>query len=593
MAEIELKEGYIYDFISSEQVKATPEEVEAVQVFSKILVEDYGYPKDHIQTRPQFRVKVRPSDTKKEYPIDIAVFSDAEKNEDNISIIVECKKKNRKDGRSQLEDYLRFSKASLGVWFNGDERFYIRKIEKYGQVKFSELLNIPRFGERLEDMGKFKRKDLIPTHNLKTSFKVIRNYLAANAVGATRDEVLAQQLINIIFCKIYDERFTAPDEIVKFHIGLEEDVNVVKDRIVELFNTVKGKYKEVFLDEDIINLDAHSVAYIVGELQNYCLVEAQRDVLADAFETFIGHALKGGQGQFFTPRNVVKMMVEILDPTHEEMIIDPACGSGGFIVESLRYIWGKLDKEAEKYGWTGTNLLEEKINVANTCIRGLDKDYFLSKIAKSYMAIMGDGKGGVFCEDSLERPQNWGNKTQQKIHLGDFDVVLTNPPFGSKIPVTGEDKLKQYELAYKWKNKKGTNEWTKDKLADKEAPQVLFIERCLQLLKDGGRMAIVLPDGIYGNNLLGYIRKFLLENGRLLAIIDIPIETFMPNTSTKTSIMIFQKLKKQDIPVDYPIYMAIAETCGHDRRGKDTDEDDIKLIAEDFKNWRIKNNISY
>lgn len=593
MAEIELKEGYIYDFISSEQVKATPEEVEAVQVFSKILVEDYGYPKDHIQTRPQFRVKVRPSDTKKEYPIDIAVFSDAEKNEDNISIIVECKKKNRKDGRSQLEDYLRFSKASLGVWFNGDERFYIRKIEKDGQVKFSELLNIPRFGERLEDMGKFKRKDLIPTHNLKTSFKVIRNYLAANAVGATRDEVLAQQLINIIFCKIYDERFTAPDEIVKFHIGLEEDVNVVKDRIVELFNTVKGKYKEVFLDEDIINLDAHSVAYIVGELQNYCLVEAQRDVLADAFETFIGHALKGGQGQFFTPRNVVKMMVEILDPTHEEMIIDPACGSGGFIVESLRYIWGKLDKEAEKYGWTGTNLLEEKINVANTCIRGLDKDYFLSKIAKSYMAIMGDGKGGVFCEDSLERPQNWGNKTQQKIHLGDFDVVLTNPPFGSKIPVTGEDKLKQYELAYKWKNKKGTNEWTKDKLADKEAPQVLFIERCLQLLKDGGRMAIVLPDGIYGNNLLGYIRKFLLENGRLLAIIDIPIETFMPNTSTKTSIMIFQKLKKQDIPVDYPIYMAIAETCGHDRRGKDTDEDDIKLIAEDFKNWRIKNNISY
>ena len=404
MAEIELKEGYIYDFISSEQVKATPEEVEAVQVFSKILVEDYGYPKDYIQTRPQFRVKVRPSDTKKEYPIDIAVFSDTEKNEDTISIIVECKKKNRKDGRSQLEDYLRFSKASLGVWFNGDERFYIRKIEKDGQVKFSELLNIPRFGERLEDMGKFKRKDLIPTHNLKTSFKVIRNYLAANAVGATRDEVLAQQLINIIFCKIYDERFTAPDEIVKFHIGLEEDVNIVKDRITDIFNTVKGKYKEVFLEEDGINLDAHSVAYIVGELQNYCLVEAERDVLADAFETFTGHALKGGQGQFFTPRNVVKMMVEILDPTHEEMIIDPACGSGGFIVESLRYIWGKLDKEAEKYGWTGNNLLEEKIDVANTCIRGLDKDYFLSKIAKSYMAIMGDGKGGVFCEDSLERP---------------------------------------------------------------------------------------------------------------------------------------------------------------------------------------------
>ena len=138
------------------------------------------------------------------------------------------------------------------------------------------------------------------------------------------------------------------------------------------------------------------------------MVDAERDVLADAFETFIDHALKGGQGQFFTPRNVVKMMVEILDPEDSDMIIDPACGSGGFIIESLRYLWAKLNVRAEKYQWDERNLLEEKINVANTCIRGIDKDYFLSKIAKAYMAIMGDGKGGVFCEDSLERPENWG-----------------------------------------------------------------------------------------------------------------------------------------------------------------------------------------
>lgn len=591
MANKELKEGYIYDFISGEPVKATPEEMEAVQVFCKILVEDYNYPKEHIQTRPQFRVKVRPSDTKKEYPVDIAVFSNVEKNEDDISIIVECKKKNRKDGRSQLEDYLRFSKANIGVWFNGEERFYIRKIEKEGKIIFKELPNIPRFGERLEDIGKFRRKDLKRTHNLKPTFKAIRNYLAANAVGATRDEVLAQQLINIIFCKIYDERFTPQEEIVKFHTGLEEETDIVKERIVNIFNSVKGKYKDVFQSEEVISLDAKSVAYIVGEIQNYCLIDAERDVLADAFETFIGHALKGGQGQFFTPRNVVKMMVEILDPTHEEMIIDPACGSGGFIIEALRYIWGKLDIEAEKYGWTGNNLLEEKINVANTCIRGIDKDSFLSKIAKSYMAIMGDGKGGVFCEDSLERPQNWETKTQQKIHLGDFDVVLTNPPFGSKIPVTGEDKLKQYELAHKWKNKKGTNEWIKNKLSEKEPPQIIFIERCLQLLKDGGRMAIVLPDGIFGNNQLGYIRKYIMQHCRLVAVIDIPLETFMPNTGTKTSILIVQKTK--NIPDDYPVFMCVAETCGHDRRGNVIEEDDIAQISTEFKKWAKENNFSF
>ena len=120
-----MKEGYIIDYISGLEVKATPEEVDAVQVFAKILVEDYGYPKEVIITHPQYRVKVRPSDEKKEYPVDIAVFSKDTKTEDDIEIIVECKKKNRKDGRSQLEDYLRFSKAQLGVWFNGEERFFI------------------------------------------------------------------------------------------------------------------------------------------------------------------------------------------------------------------------------------------------------------------------------------------------------------------------------------------------------------------------------------------------------------------------------------------------------------------------------------
>ena len=590
----QLKEGYIYDYISGIPVKASPEELEATQVFSKILVEDYGYPKEFIQTRPQFHVKVRPSDVKKEYPVDIAVFSDSEKTDDSLNIVVECKKKNRKDGRTQLENYMTLSKACLGVWFNGEERFYLYKQNtENGRVLFSEVPNIPKYGERLEDIGQFKRSDLKTTHNLKSTFKAIRNYLAANAIGATRDEILAQQLINLIFCKIYDERFTAPNEIVKFHIGLNEDIEQVKKRITELFAAVKDKYKEVFQKDDIISLDAKSIAYIVGELQNYCLVDAERDVLADAFETFIDHALKGGQGQFFTPRNVVKMMVEILDPEDSDMIIDPACGSGGFIIESLRYLWAKLNVRAEKYQWDERNLLEEKINVANTCIRGIDKDYFLSKIAKAYMAIMGDGKGGVFCEDSLERPENWDAKTQQKIDLGKFDIVLTNPPFGSKIPVTGEDKLKQYELAHKWKNKKGTNEWEKGKLADKEAPQILFIERCYQLLKDGGRMAIVLPEGIFGNNLLGYIRKYLLEKGRVLAIIDVPIETFMPNTATKTSILVFQKLKTKDIPDDYPIYMSIAETCGHDRRGNVIENDDVSKISADFKKWCESNSINF
>lgn len=583
-----MRERYIIDYISRTEVKGTPEEVEAVQPFAKSLVEDYGYPAENIITHPQHRVKVRPSDTKKEYPIDIGVFVNSKKADDDIYIVVECKKKTRKDGKSQLEDYLRFCKAQLGVWFNGEERLFIRKIEKDGMVQFEEIPNIPQYGQRVDDIGKFKRKDLKITHNLKSTFKAIRNHLAANTVGATRDEVLAQQLINIIFCKIYDERFTEPDEMVEFRAGINEDPALVRERILELFGRVKRKYREVIDKEDEISLDANSIVYIVGELQNYCLIEAERDTVADAFEVFIDHALKGGQGQFFTPRNVIKMMVEILDPSDEDMIIDPSCGSGGFLVETLKYIWKKLDDEGKKYNWNAANLKEEKMEVALNKICGIDKDYFLSKVAKAYMAILGDGKSGIFCEDSLEQPSNWSAKTRVKISKNKFSILLTNPPFGSKIPVRGENKLKQYDLGYKWSKKKDEDVWVKGKLKEKESPQVLFIERDIELLADYGKMAIVLPDGVFGNDTFGYIRNWLKRKGRILAIIDIPIETFQPNTSTKTSVLVFQKLPEDEIPEDYEIFMAIAETCGHDRRGNEIELDEIRLISAEYKKWESK-----
>lgn len=590
-------ESKIEDYISGIEVSATPEEIEAVQVFSIQLVEDYGYDKNQIQTRPQFRVKARPSDTRKEYPVDIAVFSKNSKNDDDLLIIVECKKKNRKDGESQLEDYLRLSKAEIGVWFNGNERIFIRKIEKGGKVLFEKIPNIPKKGQTLSDIGALKREDLKPTHNLKAIFKSIRNYLAANTIGATRDEVLAQQLINLIFCKIYDEKYTKKKDSLKFRASIEEDPGDVLKRISNLFNELKtmpGISEVIDASENII-LDSKSIQYVVGELQNYCLMESERDVIADAFETFIGHALKGGQGQFFTPRNVVKMLVEILNPTENDKIIDPACGSGGFLIDALKHVWQLQDEKQKEYGWSNNELQNEKMRVAIENFRGIDKDYFLSKVTKAYMALIGDGKGGIFCEDSLENPKNWKSETRNKIKLNSFDVILTNPPFGSKIPVSGEEKLKQYELAHKWKYKKDDKIWIKEKLKDKEAPQILFIERCLELLKEGGRMGLVLPDGIFGNDQLGYIRELILKKCRLIAVIDIPIETFMPNTGTKTSILVLQKNigSINNKNEDYPIFMAIAEHCGHDRRGNETSNDDISILPLEFHKWAKKNKVKF
>lgn len=591
-----MKDGYIEDYISGEEVKATPEEVEAVQVFAESLIEDYRYPKTRIQTRPQWRVKARPSDTKKEYPVDIAVFTDDEKTDDSLFIVVECKRKTRKDGLTQLEDYLRLSKAQLGVWFNGEERLFIRKHEKDGKVLFSEIPNIPNEGERLEDIGRFKRKDLRVPHNLKVVFKTIRNHLAGNTTGTTRDEVLAQQLINVVFCKIYDERFTKQDEMVTFRAGVDEDDSIVAERVKDIFEKVRTKYKEVIDFSDKIILDDKSIVYIVGELQNYCLTASARDVIADAFETFIGYALKGGQGQFFTPRNVVRLMVEIISPQPDQLIVDPACGSGGFLVESLKYIWDQLESQSQDYGWSELALQEEKMATAINNIRGLEKDEFLSKVAKAYMAIIGDGKGGIFCEDSLEVPNNWKGKTRQSIELGKFDVLLTNPPFGKDIKVVGQAKLAQYELAYKWKKEGEHYEKTTQRNTEMR-PEIVFIERSLQLLKDGGVMGIVLPETFFHAPRARYVMQFL-EQHNVQWIIDLPHNTFRPHNNAKCIIIVLQKNVEQEQEIN----LAVAEEMGHDHQGKEiyrwdpntqkVDKeklwDDIQIILEENRTKRNK-----
>ena len=575
----------ITDYISGVQINATPEEIEAVQVFSRQLVEDYGYPKELIQTRPQHRVKVRPSDTKKEYPVDIAVFLDQLKDDDGLYIVVECKKKNRKDGRTQLENYLTLSSAYLGVWFNGEERFFIRKFVKpSGEVVFEEIPNIPKYKQRIEDIGQFKRSDLKPTHNLKAIFKSIRNHLAANTIGATRDEVLAQQLINIIFCKIYDEKYTAPDEMVKFRAGIDEKPKEVEKRILDLFKEVKTNLPEVIDSEDKITLDTKSLLFIVGELQNYSLMESERDVVADAFETFIGHALKGGSGQFFTPRNVVKMIVDILQPTENDKIIDPACGSGGFLIESLKFVWEHIDNKYSKLGWNKVDIAKKQIEVATKNFRGIDKDYFLSKVAKAYMNLVGDGTTGIFCEDSLENPKNWRSEAKTKVEMGTFDMILTNPPFGSKIPVVGEEKLKQFEVGHKWKRDKESDRWIRtEKIKEQEEPQVLFIERCLSLLKDGGRMAMVLPSGILGNEQEEYLRQYILSKGHLFAIVELPFETFSPNVTINTNVLFIQKGKSDE----KDIFISINEFCGHDKKGRAIEKDDIPNVAEIYHNRKV------
>ncbi len=240
-------------------------------------------------------------------------------------------------------------------------------------------------------------------------------------------------------------------------------------------------------------------------------------------------ALRGAEGQFFTPRNVVEMMVKIVDPKTNEKIIDPACGSGGFLIASLSHVWGHLREEAQRKGWSDRQLIKREFEVATDCFRGIDKDAFLAKVCKAYMALIGDGRGGVFCHNSLEPISNWPEAMRAKIKLlVHFDVNLTESPIRKEDRRQGGVHLVlQFELGYKWRKDKETGTLLKSAtLHQDQPPQILFLERCLQLLKPGGRLGIVLPESILGNPSYAHLMTWLLANARLRAVIALPEALF-------------------------------------------------------------------
>jgi len=604
-AEPEEKEGYVRDYITGQYVRRRPEEVEAKQILAKRLVEEYGYSKDQIQTFPEFYIQ---KGSTKIGPADIVIFKDNKKTFDNIYLIIETKRKDKKDGIKQLKSYIDPTPAEGGIWFNGTDMVYVRAIRKPPSYtpELVEWRDIPKKGQSWGEIGKYKTGDeLIPAQNLKSIFKIIYYHLYTNS-NLPRAERLGAEMIRLIFCKIFDEIHNYED--LQFKAGAEEPDEKVSGRIKRVFEEVKKSPEgsDVFEEDEKILLDEKSIAYVVSQLQNYSLLRTDKDAVGDAFEVFIGPALRGEKGQFFTPRNVVRLCVEILDPKPDEKVIDPACGSGGFLIVTLEHVWKKIE---EKYKHLPKEKIGSlKVEVASKNFYGIDKEFDLAKVSKAYMSIVGDGRGGIFCADSLFNPSEWTPIQREKIKLGSFDVLLTNPPFGSKIPITSQSLLEQYELGFKWKSDKKTNEWERtDKILDKQVPQILFIERCLQLLKPGGRMAIVLPEGVFGNPTDRYIFEYIFENTKILAIISCPHETFQPSTHTKTSVLFLEKTTNDKN--DYNFFMAIAEKCGHDKNGKviyKMDEngnyipdkegkpiidDDFPIIVERYKEFKSNKNV--
>lgn len=397
----------------------------------------------------------------------------------------------------------------------------------------------------------------------KQVFRNIHNFLAGRFVGATRERALLDEVIKCLFCRIYLLR-------EKSLINEEEDELELSKLYRETFKELKEKLDDIFQQDEEIQLDPLSLKFFNSEISQIDLLNANRDPFGDLYEVFIGTGVREEEGQFFTPKNGIDLLISIIDPKPNEKIIDPACGAGGFLTSTLQYI----NKDRSKYEDLKGNLV------------GIDKDSYLANLAKIHVALYTLSSGYSNCGDSLA----WKGVNEKKLNVKEdgYDVVLTNPPFGKKIISTTKEVQKTYDLGYMWKLDKVSKRYIKsDKLQRSVPPQVLFVEKCIKLLKDNGRLGIVLPESLLTSSSYSYVVQYIHDNCNLDAVLGMPEDFFKTSgkggTHTKACLVVMHKRsKKVSKRSDDRFFMSEAKWCGHDSRGRQIEFDDLPIIKDNF-----------
>ena len=574
---------YVECLIRKKKIRLKPEEI-VRQLYLARLIRDYGYPESRIQVEAP--VQIGSTVTR----ADIVVFN--KERTDTVYIIAEIKRPKLKDGKKQLRSYCNATGAPISVWTNGAQiSYYHRKPPNY----FEPITDLPKAGQKLADILKerFTIKDLIMKDKLTNERKSLKDIILD-----MEDDVLAnagvdvfEEAFKLIFTKLYDEFLSRNDRIIIDHaIRRGEEINDIPDegfRVMEfrnsgqtqselkakigrLFNQAKDQWKGVFSAGDTFALADSHLSLCVASLQNIKLFNSNLQIVDEAFEYLVSKTSKGEKGQYFTPRHVIDMCVNMLNPQRGEYMIDTASGSCGFPVHTIFKIVGENFNSADALHKCREDILR---------IFGIDFDEKTVRVARTLNLIAGDGESNVLClnaldykrwHDSTSKDKDWintyGNSFERlerlravegENHRFNFDIVMANPPFAGDIkegPI-----ISQFQL--------GVN--PNHKIKSKIGRDVLFIERNLNFLKAGGRMAIVLPQGRFSNTSDKYIRDFIAEHGRILAVVSLHHNTFRPHTSTKTSVLFIQKWHDKLCPKvdDYPIFFAVSEKGGKDNSG--------------------------
>ena len=598
--------AFVICIVRNKEIQLKPEEI-VRQLYAARLIKQYGYP----EKRLAFEYPVNFGREKKS--ADIVIF-DKDRPE-AAYIIVELKKPKLKDGKNQLRSYCNATGAPIGVWTNGEKiSHYHRKDPNY----FEDITAVPKATQGLDDIlsERFTLKDLVLKDKLANERKSLKDIILE-----MEDEVLAnagvdvfEEVFKLIFTKLYDEYLSQKDkDILNYFItqvtktavhesalpsylggsdydALREAVSGIgddgfrvmefrntgqtdtelKNKIQDLFNRAKEQWKGVFPEGSTFELSDSHLAVCVSSLQDVKLFNSNLLVVDEAFEYLVNKSAKGEKGQYFTPRHVIDMCVQMLNPKRGEYMIDTASGSCGFPVHTIFKLTGHLFTNEEIPG-------DDKQHVLK--VFGIDFDEKTVRVARTLNLIAGDGETNVLHLNALDF-ERWGDKTERdrkwintygngfqrleklRAKVGEnkqfnFDVLMANPPFAGDIK---ENRiLHQYELGFKGNGKAHT----------KVGRDILFIERNLDFLRPGGRMAIVLPQGRFNNTSDKHLREFIAQHGRILAVVGLHGNTFKPHTGTKTSVLFVQKWDDRLCPKvdDYPTFFAVSEKGGKDNSG--------------------------
>lgn len=607
------EEGKYLCLTDGSPLVATPEE-KVRQEFIAILINEYDYPVNVIRREvPIYHGnKVLKDRLNRPVRADITVYLDkvaaAQRDQGRIKFVVECKAATEESGYEQLVSYIFSTNAPGGVWTNGidgpkaDTKFF-RVDREHSELR--QVPEIPRNDEKWGALGRRRKDELDKPHDIRRLFQLCHSKLYGRGME-NYDYDLTMDMVRILLAKIQDE--SAPGDFPDFYVTLEEYESIsgrrdAAGRVRKLFEDFAEKNREVFPDGEKIEVPDDAIVEVVTVLQPWSLIVGYEDaddwdVMGAAYEQYTHRNLKSQRGQFFTNRLIVSAMVRIVNPQIGEKILDPAGGSGGFVTAAFRHVRRTILETTQP----AKPQRERQLAEAKNDIFLAEISPRLVKLAKTAMLLNGDGHAGMTQGNSLGKYEDLDPWLLSRCSRGEPKVILTNPPFAGQgdSRITDPKILSGFETAKRFQVT-DDKAIVSDVLMPQQSPELLFLERCLDWLAPGGRMAIVLPKSVLDTTQSLFARKYLFQKSFLDAVITLHKDSFQPDTGVRTCVLVVTKKTEAEEKLpdpEYDIYMATSKKVGQDSEGvpifkvaadgsvSDEIDHDLDEIVEDF--WESK-----